>query len=101
MATVTSPRVLTSRYLQTNATVLVLTDGVLVVDSPYFPDELEALKEAMPPGAQPRLFATHAHYDHLMGRLAFPAAPLEAAADTVAAVNREPDRPGRELAEED
>jgi glyoxylase-like metal-dependent hydrolase (beta-lactamase superfamily II) len=95
------PRVLTSRYLQTNATVLPLPGGgVLVVDSPYFPDELDELAAAAG-GARPTLFATHSHYDHLMGRLAFPGAPLHAAEDTVAALDREPRRPARELAQED
>ncbi|HVL96797.1 MAG TPA: MBL fold metallo-hydrolase [Solirubrobacteraceae bacterium] len=92
-----TPRVITSRYLQTSATVL--GGGALLVDSPYFPDELDALAAAAAPGA--RLFATHSHYDHLMGRLALPDAPLLAGASTVAAVRREPERPARELAEED
>jgi hydroxyacylglutathione hydrolase len=84
-------RVLTSRYLQTNAT---LFDDGLIVDSPYFPDELAELRGV-------RLFATHAHYDHLMGRLVLPDAPLTAGPTTVAQLRAEPDRPQRELAEED
>ena len=86
-----SARVITSRYLQTNATVF--GDG-LIVDAPYFPDELAALDGT-------RLLATHAHYDHLLGRLALPDAPLLAGAGTVAQLRREPERPQRELAEED
>ena len=94
------PRVLTSRYLQTNATVLPHAGGTLVVDSPYFPDELRELARAAGAG-DVRLFATHAHFDHLLGRLALPGAPLHAPADTVAALRTEPDRAARELAQED
>ena len=89
------PQVRTSRYLQTNVTVF----GDLVVDSPYFPDELDELRRIT--GGDVRLFATHSHYDHLMARLAFPDAPLLAGPTTVAAVRREPERPQRELDEED
>lgn len=82
-------QVLTSRYLQTNVTVLALDGaGTLVVDSPYFPDELERLRGMI---AEPvRLFATHAHYDHVMGRLAFPDAPLLAGPETAEAIARDP-----------
>jgi glyoxylase-like metal-dependent hydrolase (beta-lactamase superfamily II) len=95
--------VLTSRYLQTNATVLALPGaGTLVVDSPYFPDELEKLSRRASAGGGPiRLFATHSHYDHVMGRLALPDAPLLAAPSTVAALRREPRRPVEELEHED
>jgi hydroxyacylglutathione hydrolase len=88
-------RVFTSRYLQTNAALL----PGLVVDSPYFPDELDELARAADDPAC--LFATHAHYDHVMGRLAFPEAPLLAHPSTAAALRREPDRPQTELAAED
>lgn len=91
-----APHVRTSRYLQTNATVF---DDGLVVDAPYFPDELDELRGLAI--GDVRLFATHSHYDHLMARLVFPDAPLTAGSTTVAAVRREPDRPQRELAEED
>ena len=83
--------VVTSRYLQTNA--VVFDDG-LVVDSPYFPDELATLRGR-------RIFATHAHHDHVMARLVLPDAPLSAGAATAAQLRAEPDRPQRELAEED
>lgn len=84
--------VFTSRYLQTNAVVVDLPGGRVLVDSPYFPDELAGL-----PGVD-RLFATHAHFDHLLGRLAFPGAPLLAARDTAGAL---PGTAARELAAED
>jgi glyoxylase-like metal-dependent hydrolase (beta-lactamase superfamily II) len=97
---VTAARVLTSRYLQTNATVLALPGaGTVIVDSPYFPDELEDLVELAAPPV--RLFATHAHYDHLLGRLAFADAPLLAGPSTTEAIRREPEKPQEDLAEED
>ena len=87
-----SARVVTSRYLQTNA--VVFSDG-LVVDSPYFDDELAELRGGS------RIFATHAHYDHLLARLVLPDAQLSAGAATAEQLRREPERPQRELAEED
>ena len=84
--------VFTSRYLQTNAVVVELPGGRTLVDSPYFPDELATLP------AVERLFATHAHFDHLLGRLAFPGAPLLASRDTAEQL---PGTAARELAAED
>ena len=93
--------VVTSRMLQTNATVLEGDDGILVVDSPYFPDELDALAAMAGDRAPVRLAATHSHYDHLMGRLAFPDAPLHVARATAARLADDPDEPARDLADED
>ena len=91
--------VLTSRMEQTNATVLRLADGVLVVDSPYFPDELDALRELA--GAEVRLFATHSHFDHLLGRLAWPDAPLLLGPSTAAGLIQDREGPARDLHDED
>ena len=46
----------------------------MLIDSPYFPDELEALPALLAgAGFEPdALLATHADFDHLLGRLAFP-----------------------------
>jgi len=63
-------------------------DGeVFVIDSPLLPDELDALPALLEQARFPQpsgLLATHADWDHLLGRLAFPAAALgcgEAAAE--------------------
>lgn len=101
-----APLVLTSRYLQTNTTVLALGggQGALVVDAPYFPDELDHLARLArdaAAGGPVRLFATHAHHDHLMGRLALPGAPLLACASTAAALRDDPDKPRQDLANQD
>lgn len=52
--------ILTSRMLKTNVTVL----GRVVVDAPYFPDEIAGLE--LPGDAV--AFCTHGHYDHLLLR---------------------------------
>ena len=46
----------------------------MLIDSPYFPDELELLPALLAQsGFEPNaLLATHADFDHLLGRLAFP-----------------------------
>ena len=85
------PFVLTSRLLRTNATVL----GRVVVDAPYFPDEIASL----PAPADPLLFCTHGHYDHLLMRFRFPQAPLHASAPTVDAIRSHD--PAGELADFD
>ena len=84
-------RVLTSRLLQTNCTIL---DGGWIVDSPYFPDEIEQVAR-LAPGH--RVAATHAHYDHLL--LSYHRAPLHVTEATRAAI--EGGDPARELADFD
>jgi glyoxylase-like metal-dependent hydrolase (beta-lactamase superfamily II) len=74
--------------LRTNVTVL----GRVVVDAPYFPDEIADLAV----GPEPLLFATHGHYDHLLMRFRFPGRPLHASSRTVAAIRAHD--PSRELA---
>ena len=91
--------VTTSRMLQTNVTVLSHGGETLVIDAPYFPDELAALRDAVHGPA--RLFATHSHFDHLMARMAFPAATLVVGMPTAQALARDPELPLRQLAEED
>src|SRR5437764_7710866 len=50
----------------------------MLIDSPYFPDELELLAAVLErSGFSPAgLLATHADWDHLLGRLAFPGLAL-------------------------
>jgi glyoxylase-like metal-dependent hydrolase (beta-lactamase superfamily II) len=73
------------------------------IDSPVFPDELEIL----PAIAEQAGFnvvgvlATHADWDHLLGRYAFPQAPLGAAESSVARLINEPGAAQRELREFD
>lgn len=90
----------TSRMLQTNVTVLTHGEDVLVVDAPYFPDELRALASSVR-GTAVRLFATHSHYDHLLARLAFPAAPLLVGMPTARALAGDPERPSEDLRADD
>ncbi|MDA0169353.1 MBL fold metallo-hydrolase [Solirubrobacter taibaiensis] len=89
----------TSRAFATGS-VLVRSGGeAFLVDSPVFPDELEIL-----PGiaAQSQfnvvgVLATHADWDHLLGRYAFPEAPLGAAESTAARLINEPGAAQRAL----
>jgi glyoxylase-like metal-dependent hydrolase (beta-lactamase superfamily II) len=91
--------VLTSRMLQTNATVLRHGAATLVIDAQYFPDELAALRAAVT--GPVRLFATHSHYDHLLARLAFPAAVLLVGMPTAEVLARDPERPLLDMRDED
>src|SRR5207302_7432056 len=70
--------VVTSRMWQTTATAIRAGEEAVLIDSPYFPDELELLPTLLAQaGFRPNgLLATHADYDHLLGRLAFPGLAL-------------------------
>jgi glyoxylase-like metal-dependent hydrolase (beta-lactamase superfamily II) len=70
--------VLTSRMWQTNAVALRAGEEAMLIDSPYFPDELDLLPGVLAQaGFEPdALIATHADFDHLLGRLAFPSLAL-------------------------
>ena len=71
-----------------------------LVDSPVLPEELGLLgallgqAEFAPPSG---LLATHADWDHLLGRIAFPDAALGCAESTAARLNAEPGVAQREL----
>ena len=95
--------VLTSRLWQTNAVALRAGGESVLVDSPYFPDELEALPGLLrQSGFEPDgLIATHADFDHLLGRLAFPGPALGAGDSTVERLRDEPGAAQRELREQD
>jgi glyoxylase-like metal-dependent hydrolase (beta-lactamase superfamily II) len=95
--------VLASRIWQTTATVLRSGGEALLVDSPYFPDELEALPGLLAgAGFEPDgLLATHADFDHLLGRLAFPGLALGLGQPSVERLHREPGAAQRELRESD
>ncbi|MFL5867903.1 MAG: MBL fold metallo-hydrolase, partial [Thermoleophilaceae bacterium] len=93
----------TSRLWQTNAVALRAGGEAMLVDSPYFPDELEALPDLLASsGFSPNgLLATHGDYDHLLGRLAFPSLALGVGQDTLERFHREPGAAQRALRDED
>jgi glyoxylase-like metal-dependent hydrolase (beta-lactamase superfamily II) len=88
---------------QTNAIALRAGGEAMLVDSPYFPDELEALPGLLAgAGFEPdALIATHADFDHLLGRLAFPGLALGLGESSVERLHREPGAAQRELRERD
>jgi glyoxylase-like metal-dependent hydrolase (beta-lactamase superfamily II) len=89
----------TSRAYATGC-VLVRSGGeAFCIDSPVFPDELEILPAVAEQAgfAVVGLLATHADWDHLLGRLAFPEAPLGAAESSAARLIGEPGAAQREL----
>jgi glyoxylase-like metal-dependent hydrolase (beta-lactamase superfamily II) len=91
--------VATSRAYQTTCTLVRSGGEAFCIDSPIFPDELEIL----PALAQQSgfdvvgLLATHADWDHLLGRYAFPEAPLGCAETTAARLVNEPGAAQREM----
>ena len=95
--------VITSRIWQTNAVALRAAQEAMLVDSPYFPDELEALPGLLAGAgfAPDALIATHADFDHLLGRLAFPGLALGLGESSVERIHREPGAAQRELREHD
>lgn len=71
-----------------------------VIDSPVLPDELDALPALLEQGQFPApsgLLATHGDWDHLLGRLAFPAVALGCAERTVERLRAAPGEAQREL----
>jgi glyoxylase-like metal-dependent hydrolase (beta-lactamase superfamily II) len=95
--------VATSRVYQTTCTLVRSGGEAFCIDSPVLPDELEIL----PAMAQQAgfsvvgLLATHADWDHLLGRYAFPEAPLGCADTTAARLAGEPGAAQRALREFD
>jgi len=96
--------VVTSALLQVNCTLVRGPSGdapeTFVIDSPVLPDELELLPALVeqadfpPPSG---LLATHADWDHLLGRLAFADLALGCAATTAERLDGEPGAAQREL----
>ena len=91
--------VATSRVYQTTCTAIRSGEEGFVVDSPIFPDELEVLPAVLEQAGFPvsGLLATHADWDHVLGRLAFPGAALGVAETTAAFLTGHPGTPQREL----
>lgn len=91
--------VVTSRIWQTACTLVRADDEAFVVDSPILPDELELLPALAEQAgfAVSGLLVTHADWDHLLGRLAFPEAAIGCGETTAARLAAEPGAAAREL----
>ena len=83
--------VFVSRIWQTTCTAVRAGGEGFVIDSPVFPDELDALPSVLEQAGFPvsGLLATHADWDHVLGRLAFPGASLGCAESTAARLTSE------------
>jgi glyoxylase-like metal-dependent hydrolase (beta-lactamase superfamily II) len=71
-----------------------------LIDSPVLPDELDALPALLEQARYPApsgLLATHGDWDHLLGRLAFPAAVLGVAESTAERLRASPGDAQRQL----
>src|SRR3954462_5021750 len=95
--------VVTSRLWQTTCTALRSGNECMLIDSPYFPDELELLPVLLQQsGFDPvGLLATHGDWDHLLGRLAFPGLALGVGSSTGERLRAEPGAAQRELRDAD
>jgi glyoxylase-like metal-dependent hydrolase (beta-lactamase superfamily II) len=96
--------VVTSRLWQTTATCVRAGSEAFLVDSPYFPDELELLPMLLQQSHFPAvsgLLATHADWDHLLGRYAFPGLALGLATSSAERLRAEPGAAQRALRDED
>ncbi len=95
--------VVTSLSWQLNAVALRAGDEAMLIDSPYFPEELELLPAVLAQsGFQPAaLLATHADFDHLLGRMAFPELSLGVAESTMLRIRAEPGAAQRDLRDHD
>jgi glyoxylase-like metal-dependent hydrolase (beta-lactamase superfamily II) len=95
--------VVTSAFWQTNAVALRVDEEAVLIDSPYLPDELDALPSLLAgAGFEPDgLLATHADFDHLLGRMAFPGLTLGLAESSVQRLHESPGQAQRELRQYD
>jgi glyoxylase-like metal-dependent hydrolase (beta-lactamase superfamily II) len=91
--------VLISRVWQTTCTAVRAGDEGFVIDSPVDPEELDALPGLLAQTGFPvsGLLATHADWDHLLGRLTFPGASLGCGESTGARLADEPGEAQRAL----
>jgi len=95
--------VFVSSFWQTTCTAIRSGDEGFVIDSPVYPDELEALPSVLERAGFPvsGLLATHGDWDHLLGREAFPSASLGCGESTAQRLRDEPGAAQRELREFD
>jgi glyoxylase-like metal-dependent hydrolase (beta-lactamase superfamily II) len=91
--------VFVSDVWQTTCTAVRAGDEGFVIDSPIYPEELRAIPDVLEQAGFPvsGLLATHGDWDHLLGRLAFPGAPLGCAESTVRRFAAEPGAAQRKL----
>jgi glyoxylase-like metal-dependent hydrolase (beta-lactamase superfamily II) len=88
-----------SAFWQTTCTVLHHGDETFVVDSPLYPDELDALPGILAQAgwSLSGLLVTHGDFDHVLGRLAFPDASVGVAETTAARLRAAPGEAQRHL----
>jgi glyoxylase-like metal-dependent hydrolase (beta-lactamase superfamily II) len=91
--------VFVSSVWQTTCTAVRSEDEAFVIDSPVYPEELEGVPAVLEQAgfSVAGLLATHADWDHLLGRLAFPGASLGCGESTAARLRGEPGAAAREL----
>lgn len=84
---------------QTNAIALRAGGEAMLIDSPYFPDELELLPQVLAQSGFEidALVATHADFDHLLGRAAYPKLALGVGQPSAERLRAEPGAAQREL----
>jgi glyoxylase-like metal-dependent hydrolase (beta-lactamase superfamily II) len=92
-----------SAVWQTTATLIRNGDEAFLIDSPVLPEEIELLPSLCNQAMFEivGLIATHADWDHLLGRLAFPDAPLALAETSAARLTGEMGAAARDLREFD
>jgi glyoxylase-like metal-dependent hydrolase (beta-lactamase superfamily II) len=95
--------VFVSSFWQTTCTAIRAGGEGFVIDSPVYPDELEALPNVLEQAGFPvsGLLTTHADWDHLLGREAFPGMSLGCGESTARRLSAEPGTAQRELREFD
>jgi glyoxylase-like metal-dependent hydrolase (beta-lactamase superfamily II) len=95
--------VVRSAKMQTTCTLLHAGDETFIVDSPIYPDELDALPGILGQAGWglSGLLATHGDWDHLLARLAFADAALGVCETTAARLRAEPGGAQRRLREVD
>lgn len=95
--------VVTSLLWQVNAVALRGGEEAVLVDSPYFPDELDALPAVLAQAGfeVSALLTTHADFDHVLGRLAYPELALGVGEATGERLRAEPGVAQRRLRESD
>ncbi len=84
---------------QTTCTAVRAGDEAFLIDSPILPEELEALPKILEGAGFPiaGLLVTHADWDHLLGRYAYPEASIGCGETTAARLAAEPGAAQREL----